>query len=371
LLGSVVEQQSIQAAPANDAFANRIALKRTTNFVVSSNVGATLEAGEPQLFGGVGGSSVWWSWSAPTSGTFVVSTDGSSFDTLVGVYRGSQLSNLLALAVDDDSGSNGASRAIFRVIAGESYQIAVDGFQGDSGQITLSLGPCGYPAPAWTLRTPGGASVSLADFRNNVILLDFFETICDACKEEAPHLERLHDELSARGFSVVGIAKDPNQTNVAENLAFLGITFPVAFYTPAVEAAYADNPSGVLPMPTKFLIDREGKIQMMIVGGNDFYFYYSLAMPLLTGATNLELKSQTQAGAMVLSWPANEFGWVVDAATNGLRLPWTQITGPTGPTNGENSVTWPASVVVTNDENTVTLPLSGSGSFFRLRKSQP
>src|SRR5262245_10309814 len=92
-----------QMTPANDAFANRTTLSGSTNFVSASNVGATREDAEPQHAGTVGGSSVWWSWIAPTSGTYTVSTKGSSFDTLLAVYVGNALGNLSPVASNDDS----------------------------------------------------------------------------------------------------------------------------------------------------------------------------------------------------------------------------------------------------------------------------
>src|SRR4051812_7627755 len=73
--------QQSAAAPPNDSFELRSTLSGTTNSVLASNVGATTEAGEPAHAGDAGGSSVWWSWTAPNSGTFSISTVGSSFDT--------------------------------------------------------------------------------------------------------------------------------------------------------------------------------------------------------------------------------------------------------------------------------------------------
>src|SRR5689334_5903981 len=92
----------VAAGPANDAFANRTTLSGPTNTILASNVGATIEPGEPQHAGEAGGHSVWWSWTAPASGTYAVSTSGSSFDTLLGVYIGSALTNLQEVGSNDD-----------------------------------------------------------------------------------------------------------------------------------------------------------------------------------------------------------------------------------------------------------------------------
>src|SRR5258706_4971247 len=103
--------------PPNDNFANRIQLGGLNNVVFGSNVGATLEPGEPEHSAGLGGASVWWSWNCPTSGTFVVTTWGSSFDTLLAVYFGSVLTNLAPVAENDDTPTNSASGLFFRGIA--------------------------------------------------------------------------------------------------------------------------------------------------------------------------------------------------------------------------------------------------------------
>ena len=81
--------------PPNDNFCqspcpDRAAGLKTTGF----NVLATKEAGEPEHAGKAGGSSVWWSWTAPNSGSVTVSTMGSDFDTLLAVYTGTVVSNL-------------------------------------------------------------------------------------------------------------------------------------------------------------------------------------------------------------------------------------------------------------------------------------
>src|SRR5438046_1757555 len=102
----LISQTVAPAAPVNDAFSNRLVLSGLTNFILASNVGATRETGEPEHAGSAGGSSVWWMWTAPVTESFTVSTIGSSFDTLLAVYFGSAVSNLVQVASDDDSGGD-------------------------------------------------------------------------------------------------------------------------------------------------------------------------------------------------------------------------------------------------------------------------
>lgn len=105
-----------------------------------NNVGATQEAGEPNHAGKRGGASVWFSWRAPLNlgGILTISTAGSSFDTLLAVYTGDSLTTLQAVAANDDSGGNLTSQVRFNVQGGQIYQIAIDGMNGATGDISLS-----------------------------------------------------------------------------------------------------------------------------------------------------------------------------------------------------------------------------------------
>lgn len=130
------------AGPANDNFANRITLTGTSLTGNGSNVGATKESGDPsKLAGNTGGKSVWWTWTAPSSGKVTLDTHGSNFDTLLGVYTGSSLASLTLVGANDDDPAGGTttSKLIFNALAGTTYQIEVDGYGGASGNITLNL----------------------------------------------------------------------------------------------------------------------------------------------------------------------------------------------------------------------------------------
>ena len=91
------------AAPANDNFADaQVANTGDTNPTSGSNVDATKEAGEPNHAGDAGGASVWYRWTAPSSGAATVDTCDSSFDTLLGVYTGDSVSSLTPVGSSDD-----------------------------------------------------------------------------------------------------------------------------------------------------------------------------------------------------------------------------------------------------------------------------
>lgn len=104
--------------------------------VLRSSTDATREAGEPSHAGVSGGKSLWWRFTAPASGVLRCQTDGSTFDTLLAVYR---LGFGVAAASNDDaSWWVQWSRVEVRVEAGVAYDIAVDGFGGASGMVVLN-----------------------------------------------------------------------------------------------------------------------------------------------------------------------------------------------------------------------------------------
>ena len=136
--------------PSRDNFVDREPISLTNGVLTvfsgtSSN--ATKEPNEPDHAGRVGGRSVWYTWQAPASGTVELSTHGSTFDTLLAVYTGTSLTNLVEVASNDDEESNDpgastnrffASAVRFNAVAGTAYQIALDGFNGAGGSYLLS-----------------------------------------------------------------------------------------------------------------------------------------------------------------------------------------------------------------------------------------
>jgi MBG domain (YGX type)/Immunoglobulin domain len=125
--------------PVADNFTNAGSLGASTNGSgTASNVGATTEAGEPSPDNILFGASVWLVWQPEVSGLASLTTAGSDFDTVLGVFTGNSLSNLDLVAADDDSGPNLCAALSFNAVAGTSYFIQISGFHGAEGNILLS-----------------------------------------------------------------------------------------------------------------------------------------------------------------------------------------------------------------------------------------
>ncbi|NDI17314.1 MAG: hypothetical protein EBY83_05005, partial [Verrucomicrobia bacterium] len=142
-------------APVNDSFASATVLAGTSFSVNGSNIGATVQTGEPKHAGITGGKSVWWSWTAPSTGTFTLATTGSSFDTTLGIYTGTAVNTLTVVGSNDDQSTTlRTSKVVVSVVAGTTYRIAVDGYSAASGAITLA----GSLVAKAVLATPAGVT---------------------------------------------------------------------------------------------------------------------------------------------------------------------------------------------------------------------
>lgn len=126
--------------PTNDDWSQAEILSTLDMVVTGFNLQATRQANEPAPGGGGAGKSIWWAWTASSSGVFTATTAGSGFDTLLGVYAGADVDTLVSIAANDDIGPNAFSQVTFSAIEGVTYYFLVDGATGSiGGQARLRL----------------------------------------------------------------------------------------------------------------------------------------------------------------------------------------------------------------------------------------
>ena len=121
-----------------------------------------------------------------------------------------------------------------------------------------------YSAPELTLNDTEGISRSLADYRGQVVLVNLWATWCIPCTKEMPALQSFYNKYKDRGFVVIAINDGDHQPDVLQFIKDYKLTFPVWLdptYT-ATERAFK-----TMNLPSSFVIDRDGTIQYMWVGG--------------------------------------------------------------------------------------------------------
>lgn len=124
--------------PGNDNILSRSNLGSPSTFLVNNSVlEATAETGEPSLAGTPPTRSVWYSWTAPSSGSLSLDTGGTDFGNVLGIYTGSSFSNLKLLQ-GRASPAFTTNRIIIPVAVGSNYIIKVDGAKSANGSHRLS-----------------------------------------------------------------------------------------------------------------------------------------------------------------------------------------------------------------------------------------
>jgi peroxiredoxin len=123
-------------------------------------------------------------------------------------------------------------------------------------------------APDFTLRDLNGDSVSLENYRGNVVLLDFWATWCAPCRLSIPELVEIQKKYRGRGVVVLGISMDdPQMFSDTYILAFkeeFKMNYPILRADQKVAMDYFGTAN--MAIPTLFVINREGKLTDKIVG---------------------------------------------------------------------------------------------------------
>jgi len=120
----------------------------------------------------------------------------------------------------------------------------------------------GSPAPEFELSRAEGGSVRLADYRGQVVLLNFWATWCLPCRSEMPLIQQTYDDLSGQGFVALGVDFDEPAAAVTSFAEELGLDFPLLL-DPGGEVQRLYR---VIGYPTSVILDREGRISAYHIG---------------------------------------------------------------------------------------------------------
>ena len=140
----------------------------------------------------------------------------------------------------------------------------------------------GVPAPAFTVETPEGKPLSLADFKGRVVILDFWATWCGPCLSSMPGLEKLYQKVKDQNVEVLSLNVYDDKDSFAEWVAAnRGTKYNFTFAFDPAEKGSAESVAGqkynVPGLPTLYLIDREGKVAAAFVGAQEAKLIEALA----------------------------------------------------------------------------------------------
>jgi cytochrome c biogenesis protein CcmG, thiol:disulfide interchange protein DsbE len=121
----------------------------------------------------------------------------------------------------------------------------------------------GEPAPDGPMpRLEGGGSESLADYRGRWVLVNFWASWCEPCRDEAPELERFQRRHGGPDFTVLGIDSQDLSDDARGFVAEYDLTYP---QLRDGNGDVADE-YGTTGVPENFLIDPRGNVQLLVRG---------------------------------------------------------------------------------------------------------
>jgi peroxiredoxin len=120
----------------------------------------------------------------------------------------------------------------------------------------------GKPAPNFKLEGLDGKSISLADLKGKVIVLDFWATWCGPCRLSLPHLDKLYQAQKEKGLQVFALDQQEGKDEVEAFVKKTGLTVPVLLDS----EGKVGNQYGVTGIPQTVVIGKDGKIARIFVG---------------------------------------------------------------------------------------------------------
>ena len=117
------------------------------------------------------------------------------------------------------------------------------------------------PAPDFSLQLFDGGQLALADFRDRVVVVNFWASWCEPCREEAPILEKVWREYQDQGVTLIGIAYKDTEGKARAFLDEFGLTYPNGL-DPGNRIARSYRVQGV---PETFFI-KDGEIADLYIG---------------------------------------------------------------------------------------------------------
>ena len=123
----------------------------------------------------------------------------------------------------------------------------------------------------------GGGVGSLADYRGQVVVLNFWASWCEPCREESPLLQRWHERMEPRRGTVLGVDVLDLTGDARDFIDEYELTYPM------LRDGEGDSRErfGILGFPETFVIDREGRIAAVARGPVDDTFMREHVAPLL------------------------------------------------------------------------------------------
>jgi thiol-disulfide isomerase/thioredoxin len=120
----------------------------------------------------------------------------------------------------------------------------------------------GGRTPPLTLRDIDGKAQDLTAYRGQVVLVNFWATWCEPCRDEMPAIQRLKKKLAGKPFVVLAVNVDEPESRISNFLEKMPLDFPILLD----EGKVATQAWKVRVLPASFIIGRDGRIRYSLTG---------------------------------------------------------------------------------------------------------
>jgi thiol-disulfide isomerase/thioredoxin len=124
----------------------------------------------------------------------------------------------------------------------------------------------GGATPPLALKDVNGGAHDLARYKGKVVLINFWATWCEPCRQEMPSIQRLRDKFAGKAFAVLAINVDEPDARVRRFLEQTLLDLPVLMDPNKT----ATRGWGVRVMPTTFIVGPDGRIRYRSMGDMDW-----------------------------------------------------------------------------------------------------
>lgn len=159
------------------------------------------------------------------------------------------------------------------------YQMMGSGEDDDGGAVAVGGPRIGQPAPDFTLQTHDGEPFVLSEHRGEVVVVNFWGSWCEPCREEMPALQSAYEAHQGEDVVFVGVgSKRDSEENAVEFAEEYGVTYPIGRDTEGgtVAAGQISKDYQINWYPMTFFIDANGNISAIIITeleSDDIDFY--------------------------------------------------------------------------------------------------